>query len=250
MFAKNTGRRNVKTMATRSMLMGAVALFGGVLLAGCNSPDVPPAQAAAPVIADEPMNLGSSAGVPVAASEKPVDIRTVATAKSFTVRSDPFALRPNEANYEKKEQALRVFGSLGGFSGNYATTEEEERVEDLPEVQPYRRLAGVVVGDSILALIDMGDGQLVVIRPGMTIPGTEWKVASIDSDKAVLRRGGHLTPHQVIVKLESPPPPSATGGGGFPGSGFPGGGDFPGGPSGAGRGRSNGMGGSQMGGDA
>jgi hypothetical protein len=124
---------------------------------------------------------------------------------------------------------LRVFGQIGGFTVQYTPPEvESPEPQDFPEPQPYRRLAGVVVGDSVLALIDMGDGTLRVIRPGETIEGTEWRVASIDSDKAILRRSGNRTPRQVIVRLESPP--AGIGGGGFPG-GAPGG--FPGGPGGA-----------------
>jgi hypothetical protein len=86
-----------------------------------------------------------------------------------------------------------------------------------------------VVGDSVLALIDMGNGTTELIRPGQRIPGSEWTVVSIDEEKAILRRGGNRLPRQVTVRLELPPP--GFGGGGNTG-GFPGGPTGPGGPPG------------------
>jgi hypothetical protein len=121
---------------------------------------------------------------------------------------------------------------MGGFRLDFAPPRATIMIPT-PEPQPYRRLAGVIVGDSVLALIDMGDGQLKLIRPGQDIDG--WHVESIDSDKAILTRGGNRLPHQVVVRLESPLPGSIGGrggaGGGAGGAGQPGGGG--GGPAGA-----------------
>jgi hypothetical protein len=63
------------------------------------------------------------------------------------------------------------------------------------EPQPYRRLSGIVVGDSVLALIVMGDGAgPQIIRPGLRIPNSPWRVISIDEEQAVLRRDGDVLP--------------------------------------------------------
>jgi bifunctional DNA-binding transcriptional regulator/antitoxin component of YhaV-PrlF toxin-antitoxin module len=76
-----------------------------------------------------------------------------------------------------------------------------DEVAEVIEPQPFRRLAGIMVGDSVLAIIDMGDGNLQIVRPGQQIPGTEWTVASIDEEKAVLRRSGNKKPKEVVVPL-------------------------------------------------
>ena len=74
------------------------------------------------------------------------------------------------------------------------------------EPQPPRRLAGILVGESITALIDMGDGTgLQPIRPGQEIKSgsTTWIVQSIDEEKAILRRvGDDKRPKYVVVRLE------------------------------------------------
>ena len=237
MLSKASDRKNLMGMVKRANWMAGMALLGAVALVGCNSPDVPPAQPTAPTIPDEPMALTSTAGVPLTAAATPVDIKTVASSKRFEYRADPFALKSSERQYETEQEGLRVFGELGGFTVQFTPKEEEAVQQDFPEPQPYRRLAGIVVGDSILALIDMGDGKgLQIIRPGQTIEGSEWRVASIDSEKAVLVRSGTRTPRRIIVKLEAPAfgtTPSG-GGAGFPGAGFPGGRPSGGGPTGPG----------------
>jgi len=172
------------------------------------------------------------AGLPVEPStDKKPYANLVASAK-FGARPDPFLLTPEEAAYDKKQNVERVMGTMGGFTTQY----------DIPadEPQPYRRLAGIVVGDSVLAIIDMGDGRAAtIIRPGMKIPNTEWTVVSIDQDKAILHRDVAVGPHTVSVRLESPPP-GMTGGGS---TGFTGGGPTgPMGPQGPGNQRRGGKG--------
>jgi len=176
----------------------------------------------------------AEAGVPVSQSADPkfnkAAIQTVAM-KLGPARNDPFALRADESQFDQAQNTERVFGQLG-FSNDFTpTSSADEAPAPLPEAQPYRRLAGVVVGDSVLALIDMGNNQTYLIRPGMQIPDSEWTVASIDMDKAVLKRSGSRLPHEITVRLELPPPGAAgigTGGGFAPG--VPGGGGMPGQP--------------------
>ena len=152
--------------------------------------------------------------------------------RGFTSRPDPFALHPKERAFEVAQTTERIFGQIG-FRTDVDMTEPMVVVPVI-EPQPYRRLAGVIVGESVLALIDMGDGQLQLIRPGQVISG--WRVESIDGDKAILTRSGNVLPHQVVVRLESPPfgggnpggGGGGAGGGGNPGTGGGGGKILPG----------------------
>lgn len=245
------GRRkdSVKVMTKKPYLLGMLAI--GTVMAGCQPPEEPVATSSPVPSKPVEIKFTSLAGVPEAAPTTAADVKALTALKSFTKRPDPFALKSNERQFDRDQEALRVFGETG-FTVQYQEPEEEApKQEDIPEPQPYRRLAGVVVGDSILALIDMGNGQLEVIRPGQQIPNSEWRVISIDSEKAVLRRNGNRTPRQIIVRLESPPPGMGGGGmgqpGGMPGGpggfGGPGGGPGrPGAPGGPGAGGGPGMG--------
>ncbi len=146
--------------------------------------------------------------------------------QSFAPRSDPFALMPEERSFEARQSSERYLSTAGGFSFDYEPpTPTDDTV--ILEPQPYRRLAGVIVGESVLGLIDMGDRPgLEIIRPGQRIPNSEWTVVSIDEDKAVLRRSGNRLPREIIVRLESPPftPNQGGGAGGPAGAPGPGGG--------------------------
>ena len=145
----------------------------------------------------------ADAGVPVQPLGDPATTwKSLIASHAFTARRDPFSLHPKERAFDAAQAMERVFSSTGGWSVRFVPKTE---VAFIPraEPQPYRRLAGVIVGDSVLALIDMGDGRLELIRPGQMIRG--WRVASIDSEKAILRRGGSVMPHEVVVRLESPP---------------------------------------------
>lgn len=155
--------------------------------------------------------------------------------QSFLPRNDPFALLAEERAFDIRQSSERFLNEAGGFSFDYEEPAPTVDVE-IQEPQPYRRLAGIIVGESVLALIDMGDGRLEIIRPGQRVPNSEWTVVSIDEDKAILRRTGNRLPRQIVVRLESPP----AGLGGAPGGGIPGGGapgrpgSAPGGPMGPG----------------
>lgn len=166
-------------------------------------------------------------------------------------RADPFSLTPAERDYDMQQGMERLLNQASGFSIQFQPKEDVVE-QPIIEPQPYRRLSGIVVGDSVLAILDMGNGSPVIIRPGQRIPNSEWTVVSIDEDKAVLRRGGNRLPHQVTVRLESPPPglggaangaptggPPGFGGGGPPGFGGGGPPGIGGGPPGYGGGGQN-----------
>jgi hypothetical protein len=230
-------------MTTRKNI--APSLFGALALAfvvGCApGGSTPPATAAAPVpVPAANYTPKAEAGIPFQAStDAQAFPKLVASrAGNFVARKDPFALSGEEAAYEALQSSERLLSSTGGFSLEYTpppTTIEEQPVE---ETQPYRRLAGIIVGDSVLALIDMGDGRgLQLIRPGQQIEGTEWRVAAIDDEKATLVRSGNRLPRRISVRLESPPAGFAPAGGApgvRPGAG--GGGPSASGMSGAGGG--------------
>ena len=120
-------------------------------------------------------------------------------------RPDPWALQHIENQYEVKENNERIFATTGSFFGPVFIPKPESVQIEHVEPQPFRRLAGVLVGDSVMAIIDMGDGSpMQVIRPGMQIPNSPWRVISIDSEKAILRRGGIVRPNEIVVRLQSP----------------------------------------------
>jgi hypothetical protein len=178
---------------------------------------------------------GVKAGIPVDVSTDDKPYKTLVAASSrYGFRKDPFQLTAEEAAYDRAQNVERVMGSMGGFKTEYTVPPDETKDIPADEPQPYRRLAGIVVGDSVLAIIDMGDGRAAtIIRPGMKIPNTEWTVVSIDQDKAVLHRDGPVGPHTITVRLESPPASISTGG-------FGGGSPFGPGPGGRQGGASNG----------
>ena len=166
--------------------------------------------------------------------------KLVAASSRFGHRADPFQLTSEEASYDKQQNVERVLGVIGGFTTEYELPPEQTKDVEPQEPQPYRRLAGVVVGDSVLAIIDMGDGQATtIIRPGMKIPNSEWTVVSINEDRAILHRDGTVSPHTVSVRLETPP---SGGSGALFGSGFQNG---AGGAAGRGMGPGSGAGGNQ-----
>lgn len=228
----------------------AVAIV--VATVGCQkAPVVDEAPTVAP-IAKVTYTPSAEAGLPVAQGQDKGHLAKLfvsAAAKYGSARTDPFALTKEETAFETSQNAYRLFNQVGGFSMNYGQIDDPVETPAVLEPQPYRRLSGVVVGESVLAIIDMGEGsEAQIIHPGQQIPGTPWSVVSIDEDKAVLHRDGPVLPHDVTVRLESPPPgygpalPTA------PTRGFPGGGGFPGGPGGRfGAGGSRGGGGNGAG---
>jgi hypothetical protein len=126
------------------------------------------------------------------------NLKNLVASRSFSSRNDPFSLLGIETKFDQSQNAERLVQATGFM------TEWEPPKEEAPEViepQPFRRLAGIMVGDSVLAIIDMGDGRMQIVRPGETVPGTEWTVVSIDEEKAVLRRKGNRKPKEVIVAL-------------------------------------------------
>lgn len=208
--------------------------LSGLWVAGCQQPaedTTPPIRPARGSAAMPKFDPKATAGVPVTQSTDRKEIETLvaAVAPRLGSRVDPFALLPAEKAFDQQQFAERLFAESGSFSTYFQVAPEYiQQAPPVVEPQPYRRLSGVVIADSVLALLEMNDGNPpVLIRPGLQVPGTPWRVISIDENKAVLRRSGNTLPREITVKLEANPAQVAPQGGGFPG-GMPGG--FPGGP--------------------
>jgi hypothetical protein len=237
----------------RIAVLGCWAAFAGVpcgllFVEGCGTPPpdagMPPGALQSTADYDKRCTVPpkADAGVKVPYSTE-IDTQKFATlihSKSFSSRPDPFALLATERVFDEQQSAERLL-QLTPFRTDYTPPVEPE--PEIMEAQPYRRLAGVMVGDSISAIIDMGDGKgPQIIYPGERIPGTEWTVVSIDEDKAVLRRSGNRKPKEVVVPLAASlsgiiQPSSSGGGATTPGAGgMPrGGAPSVGGPGGPGR---------------
>jgi hypothetical protein len=225
-------------------------LLAAMVVVGCQQESTPlaPAVVNLPPNKFEPdVDAGWGKGVGFGDAKLVADLKARSSGnhgQSFAPRFDPFALMAEERGFELSQTSERFAAESGGFSFDYVPP-----VDVVPTVvnepQPYRRLAGVIVGDSVLALIDMGDGRLEIIRPGQRIPNSEWTVVSIDEEKAVLRRSGNKLPRQITVRLESPPYNPGQGGGGAAGGGggAPGRPGMPGGPGGGGPTQQGGLGG-------
>ena len=160
----------------------------------------------------------------------------IASTARFGYRQNPFALSAEEIAFDKSQASERFVSEDGFFSASFELPEDKTELVVVEEAQPYRRLSGIVIGDAVYAILEQ-NGQSTIIYPGMLIPNTNWRVASIDRDKAILRREGPTRPNEVEVRLEVSSPFSNAGGaaaggpaaGGPPGGGRPGAGGPPGG---------------------
>ncbi|HLO97966.1 MAG TPA: hypothetical protein VK171_05165 [Fimbriimonas sp.] len=177
----------------------------------------------------EPYNPTAAAGIgkDVSKSLDPGRLQSVIAATArFRPRANPFALNPSEKAFDKAQMAERFLSEDGNFGSQFEIIETAPPGEgEVPEPQPYRRLSGIVIGDAVLAIIEE-NGVSRVIRPGEMIPNTNWRVVSIDREKAILRRvGSNRLPREIEVRLETAPPSALTGGGGggAPIGGVPGG---------------------------
>lgn len=185
------------------MALAAAAL----MVVGCAGDDsaqftsTVPAAAAGPT----PDRLNADAGVPVVTTLDPTFEQAKAEAKAKFVgrRSNPWALLGAEAIFDREQTRERIVADTGGSFGAVYELPDDKPVEEtiVIEPQPYRRLSGIMLGNGVAALIEMEDGRVYEIWPGVQIPGTEWVVISIDAERAVLRRAGSRLPKEVIVPL-------------------------------------------------
>lgn len=234
--------RNMRKLA----LLAVCASIGGLFVAGCGDEGVhssafaqqPPAASPAGASAAKTSKLNADAGVPISVANKPTAFEDAKQA-TFGTRKNAFSLLPGEVKFNNEQAAARLVSDSGGFSMMYEPPPPKPDEETIVEPQPRRRLAGILLGDAVIALIQMEDGRVYDVHPGSKIPNSEWTVVSIDQERAVLRRSGNKLPKQIEVKLESGP----IGGGGGGGGGTTGGGSDVGVPTGGKGGTGPGRGG-------
>jgi translation initiation factor IF-2 len=142
----------------------------------------------------------------------------------FTPRRDPFAPLPEEVEAMQAD----AFDPARYFV--LASPPKPPQVE-LPEPfepQPRRRVAGIIIGTTVSAILEQ-EGELPrIVYPGDMVG--EFRVAAITENGLILRRSKG-NPREVRVPYE---PPGNVGGGGGGGAGFGGPrGGGPGAPPGA-----------------
>ena len=232
----------VDAMKKISMTIVALSLIGA--LAGCGDTTRQSRLGAAPVVqplTDLPQ-VSAPAGIDLdAARAANGDVITLAKGMSFASRGNDFALLGGEMSFDQQQLAYRILDGSGGWSTYFEMPDEPPLAQEIQrEPTPLWRLSGIVISESVTALMEVGPGQTLEIRPGMRIPNTPWTVISIDEEKAVLRREGNVEPKEFEVRLESPMNmPGTTGGGG--GGGERGGRDDRGGRGGRGGGDGRGQ---------
>lgn len=237
--------QDVKTF-WRMVSQGAFVALGVCLLVGCQK-STTTFDALTPKSPPPPkLNLSAKAAVPVAPKVASVDPKSLLAGKTFASRADAFELMPEEKDYDELQAAERILAGSTWKVHVTPTLQMDEAPAPVIEPVPRWRLAGVVVGNGVIALLDTGS-KVYDIRPGSVIPGSEWRVVAINSERALLERTSNKLPKQFEVGLQGPigggsgAARSGTTGGGAPGGGAPGG------NTGAG-GRAGGKGGVTLGG--
>lgn len=206
---------NAQRLTGLAMSVAALAIVTG---AGCGSGEAVESVGAypggAPMRPVEPPSIAADAGVPIAPPPAGdfSQVMQEAQATFVPTRADAFALLPAERRFEAQQTAARVLAEMGGFTLVYEPPTPPPDEEDILEPQPYRRLQGVLLSNTVTALIEWEDGKVYEVHPGARVADSEWVVVSIDTEKAVLRRSGQRRPTQIEVKLESPPPGMGRGG--------------------------------------
>lgn len=181
------------------------------------------------------MPSGGFAPSPTPTPPAPTQQRQVA----IRPRKDPFAPLPEE------EEAMQgdAFDPNRYFVLASPTPPPKVELPEPPEPQPRRRVAGIVLGSTVSAIIEQeGEPIPLIVQPGDMVG--EFRVAAITSDGVILRRSKG-NPREVRVPYE--PPSFGSGGGagtgrgsapGLPGGapGVPGAPGLPGAPGGRGGG--------------
>ncbi len=225
----------------KNAVVGSTSLLVLCLLSGCSDPNSAIEEPSAGVVKKiEAIQPAAAAGIDKSVSKSMSPDRMkglIASTASYGHRDNPFALNSDERKFDDLQASERFLSEQGHFSNSFELPEDKDDAVVVEEAQPYRRISGIVIGDAIYAILEE-NGRSTIIRPGSTIPDTEWVVVSINRDEVKLRRSGKTLPNEVTVRLEVAPP--GIGGGGAPAGGGNGGlagmGGAPGGPGGGPRG--------------
>lgn len=162
-----------------------------------------------PPVSPAPVGTGAAPTAPMTTGAAP-PVPAQPTRVAFNPRRDPFAPLPEELEAMQTEafQPERYFV--------LASPPKPPRVE-LPEPfepQPRRRVAGIIIGTTISAILEQ-EGELPrIVYPGDMVG--EFRVAAITETGLVLKRSKG-NPREVRVPYE--PPGNIGGGGGGAGQG-------------------------------
>jgi len=208
-----------------TLFAGAAVLLGAGFTVGCKGPSTAADSGSSvlPTPATPKIDWGTDVGLPLdTQTPNPKELSNLVASLDVQHRQDPFSLTPQEKAYDTAQATERLVSVGGNMATDYEPPPPPDDTPLAEEPQPYRRVSGILVGDSVLAIIEMGEGQPAIVRPGMYVPGTPWFVVSIDEEKVVLRRAGNVNPKTITVRLEQRNP-NAGGGAGAGGVGQPGG---------------------------
>ncbi len=173
------------------------------------------------------MDTGAGAqAVDIAEADDPIELW----------KSDPFS--PDIEPKAKKVKIVKRIDdlpmALPGLIFPPAPPKNPVGTDDWPAPQPPRRLAGIMHGDRVSALIQTSASNFEVVRPGQRLSDGSAVVERIERDRVVLRTTDSrpsrfdLKLAASVVQLESPA-------GGVSGGGLPGAGSVPGMPMPGGR---------------
>lgn len=162
---------------------------------------------------------GFSGGASTTAAPAPVGkTGTVNMAKLGGARKDPF-------HYDWRElpPPPDVFASVEPIRVASATIEiAPEKPVEIRET-PSRRVAGIMSGEGVYAILDGGASDFEIVQPG-TQTSDGYRVVSITSDSVLLRKQeGNIIRIQTVMFGDAPPNAVARPAGNF-GGGFPAGG--------------------------
>ena len=206
----------------RLQLLGLAAL--GVVMTGCDVGDKSRTLVETKPISVEIPKPAAEAGLGAVVDTDPNNgVTKLAMVHNYGARSDAFALLPVERLFERDQTSARLMSEGGGYQNMFVIPEDTSEVAVVTEPVPSWRLSGVVIGDGVAALLDMG-GKVIDIHPGMKIPDTDWVVVSIDAERAVLKRDNGKLPRMFVVPLQSGFAPASPVGGSNPAGGSGGGG--------------------------
>lgn len=149
--------------------------------------------------------LSADAGIPLLAPGELVssEFQTLSKGVLLHERIDPFALLPGEIKLEQGQKIHQIMGQIGGFLPLGELVPSPNKEMPLFEKPPFRRLAGIIAGNGIMALIEKDNGVIEEVYPGSEISNSDWMVAFLDQDKAILRRKSQKLPKEIVIYLES-----------------------------------------------
>jgi hypothetical protein len=125
---------------------------------------------------------------------------------TFGARHNPFALFAEESAFQSNVRLGIILSKMPGYANVLPPPSEPPPPElNVPEAQPYRRASGIYFGDSVSAIIEMGDNKTYIVSPGQRVGDTEWYVESIDAEKVILYRESRRDPRRIVIRLETPP---------------------------------------------